>query len=132
VTRKSPKPDAGGRDGRERIVRPYAVTAGRTRPTGAQIDVISMISATRAAPAAGTDLDADDELGHDHIRLLRYCRRPVSVADLAIMLDLPLGVVRILIADLRDRGLVNVSAPASTGLRDVHVLKEVADALRRL
>ncbi len=38
--------------------------------------------------------------------MLRLCRLPASVADLAADLNLPLGVVRVLIADLRDRGLI--------------------------
>ena len=72
------------------------------------------------------------KLGPEHLRLLRFCRSPVSVADLATELDLPLGVVRILIADLRDHGLVSVRQPAASGLNDVRILKEVADALRKL
>jgi len=55
-----------------------------------------------------------------------------SVADLAAELDLPLGVVRILLADLRERGLVSINQPAAAGLNDIGILKEVADALRRL
>ena len=35
--------------------------------------------------------------------MLRLCRLPASVADLAADLDLPLGVVRILLGDLRER-----------------------------
>jgi len=41
-------------------------------------------------------------------------------------------VVRILLADLRERGLVSIYQPAASGLNDVRILKEVADALRRL
>jgi hypothetical protein len=66
------------------------------------------------------------------MRLLRFCRSRASVADLAAELDLPLGVVRILLADLRERGLVSIYQPAASGLKDVRILKEVADALRRL
>ena|SRR5271166_5010525 len=137
-------------DSREPVVRPYALTAGRTRPSGASIDLIALISRVRTAPAAvdraardgqaglgpgpgpGSDPEPDADLEPEHLRVLRFCRGPVSLADLAFTLDLPVGVVRILIADLRDRGLVRVNQPAATGLRDVRVLKEVADALRRL
>jgi Protein of unknown function (DUF742) len=131
VTRGSPKPDGTGRDARERLVRPYALTAGRTQPTGTQIDVIALVSAARAKPA-DFDPATEQELGPEHLRLLRLCRRPVPVADLATRLDLPLGVIRILISDLRERGLVNIAQPKSSGLGDLRVLKEVADALRRL
>jgi hypothetical protein len=108
------------------VVRPYAVTAGRTRPNGELIDLVAQVSAVRSA--ASTEFDPAPE----HVRLLRMCRTPVSVADLASGLDLPLGVVRVLIADLRDHGLVSVGQPAPAGLADMRILKEVADALRRL
>jgi hypothetical protein len=72
------------------------------------------------------------ELGPEHLRLLRYCRSRASVADLATELDLPLGVVRILLADLRERGLVRIQQPVPAGFHDTMLLKEVADALRRL
>ena len=121
-----------GPDNRERVVRPYALTAGRTRPSGGSIDVVALVCAV--AGRAGRELGIDDiaELGPEHISLLRFCRSRASVADLAAELDLPLGVVRILLADLRERGLVSISEPAAAGLSDVRVLKEVADALRRL
>jgi hypothetical protein len=125
----------GGRHSSERVVRPYAVTAGRTRPSGAKIDLIALVSATSRAALASRALpyhEPDPDIGPEHLRLLRSCRRTVSVADLATTLDLPLGVVRILLADLRDRGLVEITQPAPTGFTDVRVLKEVADALRRL
>ena len=43
--------------------------------------------------------------------VLRLCRLPTPVADLASDLDLPLGVVRILLSDLRERGLVTIHRP---------------------
>jgi hypothetical protein len=128
MTRKATRRESGGGHGREPVVRPYALTAGRTRPSGATIDLIALVSAVRSA--AGTDIDG--ELGPEHLRLLRCCRSPVSVADLAATLDLPLGVARILIADLRERGLVSIHQPARAGLSDLRILKEVADGLRRL
>jgi hypothetical protein len=108
------------------VVRPYAVTAGRTRPTGETIDLVSSVSAVAAASHDGITLEPE------HRRLLRLCRSRAAVADLASTLDLPLGVVRVLIADLRDHGLVTVDQPVRPGLADVRILKEVADALRKL
>ncbi len=81
--------------------------------------------------AVGTPA-ADSGLAPEHLRLLRLCRPRATVAELASDLDLPLGVVRILIADLREHGLVTINQPSRPGLADVRVLKEVADALRRL
>jgi Protein of unknown function (DUF742) len=108
------------------VVRPYALTAGRTRPSGTSIDLIALVTAVRRAARDSRDLEPE------HQRMLQRCRLPISVADLASDLDLPLGVVRILIADLRDQGLVSIHQPARAGLADIRILKEVADALRRL
>jgi Protein of unknown function (DUF742) len=118
-------------DGSERVVRPYAVTAGRTRPSGASIDLIAQVSVIRTM-GAELATESMSDLGPEHLRLLRVCRSRVSVADLATEIDLPLGVVRILLADLRERGLVSINPPAAAGLNDVRVLREVADALRKL
>jgi hypothetical protein len=108
------------------IVRPYALTAGRTRPSGATIDLIALVTTIRTAARKHHDLEPE------HLRLLRLCRLPISVVDLASDLNLPLSVVRILLSDLRDLGLIGIHQPAQTGLSDVRILKEVADALRRL
>jgi uncharacterized protein DUF742 len=131
VTSANPWPFVLRADGGERVVRPYALTAGRTRPSGASIDLIAQVSVVRMMGAEfGPEILSD--LGPEHLRLLRFCRSRVSVADVATEIDLPLGVVRILLADLRDRGLVSINEPSAAGLNDVRILREVADALRKL
>jgi DNA-binding transcriptional ArsR family regulator len=108
------------------VVRPYALTGGRTRPTGASFDLLALV--------ASNDLNSIDDvlLEPEHLEVMRQCRQPKPVADLASDLDLPLGVVRILLSDMRERGLVTIRPPARTRLTDPQVLKDVADALRRL
>lgn len=128
----TPRRERKNRDSRGPVVRPYAVTSGRTRPSGAAIDMVALVSALRRFSLADLEPEQEAKLGPEHRRLLDACSLPVAVADLASDLDLPLGVVRILVADLREQGLVNVRQPAPSGLSDVAILKEVADALRRL
>lgn len=108
------------------VVRPYAVVGGRTRPTGETLDVVAMVYALRHATHNTADLEPE------HLAVLRRCRLPASVADLASGLDLPIGVIRILLADLRDRGLVAISRPSPERLTDFRILREVADGLRQL
>jgi len=109
------------------VVRPYALTRGRTRPSGETLDLIAIITAVR-----GVQLDLAT-LDPEHIAVLRLCRLPASVADLAADLDLPLGVVRILLGDLQERSLVAIHHPIPPArLPDVQILKEVVDGLRRL
>jgi hypothetical protein len=109
------------------VVRPYALTRGRTRPTGAGFDLIAIvgIAATASfAPAAA---------GPEHLAILELCVRPHSVAEISAKLRLPLGVVRVLLGDLSDHGLIVVRKPASTNQTpNEHVLKEVLYGLKAL
>ena len=108
------------------VVRPYALTGGRTRPRGEFFDLLSSVIATRAGAAS------DLQLEPEYQEVVRQCRRPKSVADLASDLDLPLGVVRILLSDMRENGLITIRQPARIRPTDPQLLKDVADALRRL
>jgi hypothetical protein len=128
----TPRRERGDRDSSGPVVRPYAVTSGRTRPSGTAIDLVAVVSASRTASLTELEPELDPKLGPEHLRALQSCRLPIAVADLAVDLDLPVGVVRILVGDLREHGLVNIRQPTSSGLADIAVLKEVADALRRL
>lgn len=108
------------------VVRPYALTGGRTRPTGESFDLLALVISSETTST--DDLPLEPEC----LEVLRRCRQPTPVADLASDLDLPLGVVRILLSDMRERGLVTIRPPARNRLTDPQVLKDVADALRRL
>jgi hypothetical protein len=108
------------------IVRPYALIGGRTRPSGETFDLMTMVTAVPGAEAGSYDLEPE------HLRLLRLCRLPTPVADLAADLELPLGVVRILLSDVRERRLITVAHPVPKRLTDPQLLREVADGLRRL
>jgi hypothetical protein len=109
------------------FVRPYAVTRGRTRSPGRPLDLLAVIAGT--APSMADRMRLEPE----HLRLLARCRRPITVADLASDLDLPLGVVRVLLGDLINRGLVRASAPTPTEFaRDEAVLRMVLDELNSL
>jgi hypothetical protein len=109
------------------VVRPYALTGGRTRPSGESFDLIAVVSVVAGLPSDPPGLEPE------HVQVLHRCRTPTSVADLASDLDLPLGVIRILLADLRERGLIRIQRPeANQLLVDARILQQVADGLRRL
>jgi DNA-binding transcriptional ArsR family regulator len=108
------------------VVRPYALVRGRTKPAGDRLDVISMAYSLRVSVPDPTDLEPE------HLAMLRRCAIPMSVAELASALDLPLGVVRVLLADLRERELVRIDRPSQERVTDVQLLREVANGLRRL
>jgi hypothetical protein len=62
------------------------------------------------------------------------CRAPRSVAEVAALLSLPLGVARVLLADMADIGLVVVhrSANSSGDRPDMTLMERVLSGLRRL
>ena len=109
------------------VVRPYALIGGRTRHAGEMFDLVATVRATHkeiSDPAA---------LSPEQMLALDLSRRATTVADLASELNLPLGVVRILLADLRDAGYVVIRAPETgQGHRDSHILREVLNGLRAL
>ncbi|MFJ8861652.1 DUF742 domain-containing protein [Streptomyces sp. NPDC102451] len=114
------------------LVRPYAVTGGRTQaaPTGARLDLIALVAADNGV----ADPQGDALLGPEHRALLALCRDEIqSVAELAADADLPVGVVRVLLGDLLEAGCVRVSRPVPPAqLPDERILREVIDGLRAL
>lgn len=109
------------------VVRPYAVTRGRTRPRAGQFDLICVVVATGVSPPDTI------WLGPEQLHMLGLCRRPVTIADVASDMDLPLGVVRVLLSDLSDQGLVSVvSTPRPREAPNLHVLRKVLYGLKAL
>ncbi|MFE3517503.1 DUF742 domain-containing protein [Streptomyces sp. NPDC059166] len=112
------------------LVRPYAVTGGRTEgATGVRFDLMALVAA-----GSGTDGEGYALLGPEHRSLLSLCREePQSVAELSAEADLPVGVVRVLLGDLLEAGCVRVSMPVPPAyLPDERILREVIDGLRAL
>ncbi|GGV00997.1 hypothetical protein GCM10010211_80420 [Streptomyces albospinus] len=114
-----------------RVVRPYAMTRGRTRTAAeGRLDLIAQV----IAESRTEEPIADQTLSPEHVDIVGLCRHsPLSVAELAAELDLPVGVLRVLIGDLLDAELVRVSRPVPPAeLPAEQVLREVIDGLRTL
>jgi hypothetical protein len=111
----------------EAVVRPYAVTHGRTQPVRGGFDLITQVTATR------TFGDAMGGKQPEHAAILRLCQNPTSVAEIATHVDLPVGTVRVLLGDLLDRGLIRTRSPVpAANLPNDQVFKAVLDGLRAL
>jgi Protein of unknown function (DUF742) len=109
------------------LVRPYALTDGRTEPSRDDLALEDLVVSIpdAAAPRPGLSFE------HQSIALL--CQELHSVAEIAGRLDLPLGVARILVGDLVNNGLVMVHpAPSHSGGPDLDLLKRVLHGLQRL
>ncbi|MYX02061.1 MULTISPECIES: DUF742 domain-containing protein [unclassified Streptomyces] len=124
--RRAPEPDRPA--AHNPLVRPYAMTGGRTRPRY-QLAIEALVSTT-ADPAR-----LQGQLP-EHQRICRLCIEIKSVAEVSALLSIPLGVARILVADLAEAGLVAIHQPggdeAAGGQPDVTLLERVLSGLRKL
>ncbi|MEU1309663.1 DUF742 domain-containing protein [Streptomyces cinnamoneus] len=118
-------------------VRPYSVTGGRTR-LGHLLLVETFVAAAPAGesgpppdPAPGGGMAS--RLLPEVRAIVGLCRRLRSVAEVAALLRMPLGVVRVLLGDLADQGRIRVYGSGHAGGRpDRALLERVLSGLRRL
>ena len=109
------------------VVRPYAVTKGRTQPRGEQpFGLINVVFATGERPPAHF------RPGPEHRRILSLCRRPTPIADVIFEVDLPIGVVRVLLGDLAGEGMIRVIFTQSEPGTEQRLLRMVLDGLESL
>jgi Protein of unknown function (DUF742) len=114
-----PEPAAGG----SAFVRPYVLTRGRTR-SSFELSIETLVSAgPRTAPAGLTG---------EHQVVLSLCRQPRSVAELAALAGVPLGVARVLVGDLAAASAVAVNRGAGAAGPDLALMQRVLSGLRRL
>jgi hypothetical protein len=108
------------------VVRPYAITGGRARPRGEDLEVEALVSTTSTG-------ELSPNLSYERRAVARLCRDVQSVAEISARLDLPLGVARVLVADMAEEGLVAVHRPAQIGDRpDLALLERVLYGLRHM
>lgn len=108
------------------LVRPYQVTRGRTKPRY-QLEIEAMVA---SAPYQTRDLS---QLSPECRAILELCREWQSVAEISAVLRMPLGVARILVADMAAEGLVRIQQlNHSQGGPDVKLLERVLSGLRKL
>jgi hypothetical protein len=101
-------------------VRPYTLTAGRTRanidlPLEAPIEALASAFYHRWPP---------DDLRE---RIVELCATRPSVAEIAARLSVPLGVTRVLVSDLVEEGYLHVL----TTLDDMSTVEERRELIGR-
>lgn len=102
--------DGGGPEqaGEHRVVPVYAFTRGRTRSAGQDLPIEAVVTLTgnaaRQAPS----------LRNESAAIVRMCARPMSVAEIAAALRVPVGVARVLVGDLVNVGCLTVHLPKAT------------------
>lgn len=109
------------------LVRPYTLTRGRTRATD-DLTLITLVTSVDPAPGS-----RDLGLHPEHVEILRLCRSPQAVAEIAALVKLPVSIAKILIGDLSVIGRVTTRAPVSmASTHNVELLRRVRDGLSRL
>jgi hypothetical protein len=107
------------------LVRPYTITNGRTRPSRFGLDLLTLVVAV--------DQETHPRLVEaEYAEVLRVCAFPLSVAEVASRLDLPLGVVKVLISDLIERNLVMFRSSWHPSTPDLEMMQKVLDGIRNL
>jgi hypothetical protein len=103
------------------FVRPFIVTGGRTRPLHDGLRIETLVIAT------GTALSA--QLHFEQRQIVHWCRTPISLAEIAALIGVPLGVARVLVADLYTDHLVELREPKQV---PEHLLERIRDLVRAL
>ena len=85
------------------LVRPYSLTSGRTRPA-VELAIEALI---QALPEAG---NRHWELGDIEATIFALSKQSPSVAEIAARVGVPIGVARVLVADLVESGHVQIIA----------------------
>jgi hypothetical protein len=135
-----------GGERRSARVRPYSLTGGRTR--FGHVLLVETFVAALEAPEERGELPGSTARALDggggpltggvmpEMRaIVELCRRMRTVAEIAALLKMPLGVVRVLLSDLADQGKIRVYGTGTghgTGRPDRALLERVLSGLRRL
>lgn len=108
-----------------RLIRPYAITGGRTGSDDAVIGLEAQIQAnTRASSNVGA-------YRWEAAKLIELVQAPTALVEVAARLEIPIGVARVLVADLVRDGAVVVHVPQRSQ-SFTSLLEEVLDGVRSL
>ncbi|HEX3588343.1 MAG TPA: DUF742 domain-containing protein [Pseudonocardiaceae bacterium] len=134
VRRRAPRPafthwesDDGDDDNAPAVVRPYAWTRGRTT-TEFRFEIETLLSTTAVYQ------EQDDSISSENHAVAALCHVPRSVAEVAALLRIPLGVARVLAGDMAMAGLLAVHETASVDgdSPDLALMERILSGLRRL
>jgi hypothetical protein len=126
---EAPNRDAPG--DRSASLRPFVLTSGRVNAVDPEIDVETQVTVRPLDPRVGRVPLAS--LAPEMQAMVALCGQPISVAEISARLRLHLGVTKILVADLRAAGYLEVHVTdtlspvsADTILRVMHGLRTLS------
>lgn len=108
-----------------RLIRPYAMTGGRTASDGPEIHLESQILAS----SEGTQRKGSYRF--EAARLIELVDTPMALVEVAARLEIPIGVARVIVADLVEDGSLILHLPVTTPTF-TSLLEQVLDGVRNL
>ncbi|WP_409493758.1 DUF742 domain-containing protein [Amycolatopsis sp. cmx-11-12] len=119
-----PRP-RGGEQGISPL-RPYLLTAGRAQPVDGTLEIEAQVLTSRLGAASQA------RLTFERREIVSLCRETKSVAEVAAMLGLHIGVARVLVADLAALGYVVLRRPAGSLTQDLGMIERVIRGLEAI
>jgi hypothetical protein len=108
------------------LVRPYLMTAGRAEPDSVPIEIEAQVVTSNLG------LASYHSLTFEHRDIVELCQSAVSVAEIAALLRLHIGVARVLVADLAENGYVVVRRPTTSLAHDQRIMERVIRGLEAI
>ena len=103
------------------------MTGGRTRPAHDDLELETLVSTTSLGERSST-------LTVEQRSIAALCRDILSIAEISARLDLPLGVIRVLVGDMADErpGHGPPARPGAGDRPDLALLERVLYGLRAI
>ncbi|OAH10582.1 hypothetical protein STSP_60900 [Streptomyces jeddahensis] len=113
------------------FVRPFIITGGRVEPAQADLRLETLVVAVEVSDEAAPPGFERVGVPPDDVRarIVALCAQPTTVAQVAQGVGVPLGVAKVLIADLVVAGLLTCQQPSELPL---HTLERIRDHVRAL
>jgi hypothetical protein len=108
------------------LLRPYLQTAGRAQPVDQTLEIEAQVATSEFGAASHLNLT------FEHRDIVTLCQRAMSVAEVAAMLGLHIGVARVLVADLAALGYVVVRRPNTAPSQDLGMIERVIRGLEAI
>jgi hypothetical protein len=108
-------------------VRSYMITKGRTHTDGVRLEFETILSVTALGERRGPSMNFEQG------KVMALClESQQSVAEVAALLNLPIGVAKVVCADLVGEGLLEPHAASSDVASDVSLLTRLIQGVRAL
>lgn len=125
-----PPSNDAGRPGDQIRQRPFVLTSGRVNAVDREIEFETQVTLRPYDPRASRVPLVS--LGPEMQAMVALCQEPISVAEISARLRLHLGVTKILVADLRAAGYLDVHVADTLSPHSPELILRVMRGLRAI